>query len=147
MDIVTKQRRSEIMGRIGGKNTKPELLVRRHLHGEGFRYRLHPRDVPGRPDIVLKKHRAVILVHGCFWHRHASCKYAYSPKSDVDKWTKKFQRNVERDTEVMRLLRSQDWRVLTVWECALTRSPRPEVALRYISRWILSGRKTGQFPK
>jgi len=105
------------MSRIRGVDTKPELLVRSLLHRMGYRFRLHRRDLPGRPDIVLPKYRAVVFVHGCFWHRHRGCRYAYVPKSRKDFWKRKFARNVERDREVRHLLRKAGWKILVVWEC------------------------------
>ena len=96
-DILSKERRSWNMSRIRGSDTKPELLVRSLLHRMGYRFRLHRKDLPGRPDIVLPKYRTVIFVHGCFWHRHKGCKYAYTPKSRTDFWQNKFQGTVERD--------------------------------------------------
>ena len=105
------------MGRIRGANTKPERLVRSMLHRMGLRFRLHRKDLPGKPDIVLPKHRTVIFVHGCFWHRHRGCRFAYTPKSRVEFWTRKFEQNVERDRRACRVLRRQGWRVITIWEC------------------------------
>lgn len=117
MDLLTKERRSWNMSRIGGRNTAPELVVRSALHRLGYRFRLHRRDLPGRPDIILPKHKTVILVHGCFWHRHPRCQYAYTPKSNLTFWTKKFSGNVERDRQVRRLLRKAGWSVIVIWEC------------------------------
>ena len=117
VDIVDKAVRSRIMSGIRGKDTKPEMKVRRFLHAVGFRYRLHVRDLPGRPDIVLPKYRTVVQVHGCFWHRHAGCRSAAMPASNVEMWSAKFARNIERDREVERQLIEMGWRVLTVWEC------------------------------
>lgn len=117
MDGLTPEKRSWNMSRIRGVDTKPELLVRSLLHRMGYRFRLHRRDLPGRPDIVLPKYRAVVFVHGCFWHRHRGCRYAYVPKSRKDFWKRKFARNVERDREVRHLLRKAGWKILVVWEC------------------------------
>ena len=107
------------MSRIRGKDTKPEIAVRSILHRTGYRFRLHRRDLPGNPDIVLPKYHTVILVHGCFWHRHRGCKYAYTPKSRVDFWQKKFTENVERDKRNRKALRQEGWKVVVVWECEL----------------------------
>ena len=96
-DVFDTAKRSEIMSRIRGRDTKPELLVRRIAHGLGFRFRLHRRDLPGCPDIVFPKYRAVIQVHGCFWHRHPNCRFASSPKTRAEYWMKKFEGNVLRD--------------------------------------------------
>lgn len=117
MDRLTKQHRSWNMSRIRGANTKPEIRVRSLLHRMGYRFRLHRKDLPGKPDIVLPRHETVIFVHGCFWHRHPDCRFAYTPKSRTDFWQKKFRRNVERHTEVEAELHSQGWRVIVVWEC------------------------------
>ena len=118
-DTLSEKRRSWNMSRIRGKDTAPEKAVRSLLNQLGFRFRLHRRDLPGRPDIVLPKYRSVVLVHGCFWHRHPRCKYAYEPKSRVEFWQRKFRRNVERDREVREQLETLGWRVLVVWECEL----------------------------
>lgn len=108
------------MSRIGGKDTKPELLLRRALHALGLRYRLHGKDLPGKPDLVFPKHRAVVFVHGCFWHRHQGCKVATSPKSNIEFWQAKFSRNVQRDAANVAALERRGWRVFVAWECELT---------------------------
>lgn len=108
------------MSRIAGRNTKPELVVRSTLHRLSYRFRLHRRDLPGKPDIILPKHRAVVFVHGCFWHRHSRCKYAYTPKSNLPFWQAKFEGNVQRDRIAARRLRKLGWRVVVVWECQTT---------------------------
>ncbi len=105
------------MSRIRGTNTKPEVRVRSMLHHMGYRFRLHRKDLPGKPDIVLPKYETVIFVHGCFWHRHPDCQFAYTPKSRVEFWTKKFARNVERHSEVESELVALGWNVVVVWEC------------------------------
>lgn len=99
------------------------MLVRRYLHAQGFRYRLHTRELPGSPDLVLPKYRVVIFVHGCFWHRHAGCRFATQPASNTEKWTAKFQNNLERDAKNVAALQTTGWRVLVVWECELKREP------------------------
>ncbi|MBT6053390.1 MAG: DNA mismatch endonuclease Vsr [Candidatus Scalindua sp.] len=119
MDILTREKRSWNMSRIKGKDTKPEKIVRSALHKEGFRFRLNRKDLPGKPDIVLPKYKSVILVHGCFWHRHPRCKFAYNPKSREKFWQKKFSDNVERDKAVKKELRKIGWKVIVVWECEL----------------------------
>ena len=121
VDVVDKATRSRMMSGIKGGNTRPELVVRRALHAAGFRYRLHATDLPGRPDIVLPKYRAVILVHGCFWHRHAGCRFATSPDTRRDFWADKFARNVERDARTRQALRAGGWRIATLWECGVRR--------------------------
>lgn len=116
-DIVTPEHRSKIMSMIKGKNTKPEMLVRSACHELGLRFRLHRKDLPGKPDLVFPKHRLCILVHGCFWHRHLGCKYAYTPKSRLEFWLPKLARNVERDLDAQRALIALGWRVVIIWEC------------------------------
>lgn len=118
MDHLTKERRSWNMSRIRSRDTKPERIARSVLHHLGFRFRLNSGDVlPGKPDVVLPKYKTVIFVHGCFWHRHHRCRLAYIPKSRVSFWTQKFTATVLRDKKMQRKLRSQGWRVVTVWEC------------------------------
>ena len=117
MDIVTPARRSEIMARIQGRDTVPEVVVRRTAHRLGFRFRLYRKDLPGRPDLVFPRYRAVVFVHGCFWHRHDGCRFAYTPRSRVRFWTEKFRQNVARDRRTEDALRSLGWRVLVIWEC------------------------------
>ncbi len=117
MDTLSPERRSWNMSRIRSRDTKPEVVVRSLLHGMGYRFRLHRRDLPGRPDIVLPKYKIAVFVNGCFWHRHEGCRYAYFPKSRTDFWTAKFRDNVERDHRQREELRNLDWRVVTIWEC------------------------------
>ncbi|MGE0125419.1 MAG: very short patch repair endonuclease [Vicinamibacterales bacterium] len=117
MDRLTKARRSWNMSRIKGRDTGPELAVRSVLHRLGFRFRLHRRDLPGRPDLVLVRLRVVIFVHGCFWHQHKGCRFAYKPKSNAAFWLSKLASNVERDRINVRELKALGWNVLTVWEC------------------------------
>ena len=121
-DVFTKEKRSWIMGRVKGANTKPELVVRRWLHAHGFRFRLHRADLPGKPDIVMPKHHTVVFVHGCFWHGHPGCKHADLPASNHEYWEKKIGRNITRDRKRRRELRKLGWRVITIWEC-FTRDP------------------------
>jgi DNA mismatch endonuclease, patch repair protein len=129
-DRIDPTRRSANMARIRGKNTVPELRVRSALHKLGFRFRLHRSDLPGTPDIVLPKYRTVVLVHGCFWHRHLGCKYAYTPKSRVQFWQKKFADNVERDQHALDNLGLAGWRTIVIWECETRDSAELEVLLR-----------------
>ncbi len=117
MDILSREKRSWNMSRIRSRDTKPELIVRRLLHRLEYRFRLHRRDLPGSPDIVLPKYKTVIFVHGCYWHRHEGCRYAYNPKSRVDFWQEKFRQNVMRDRKARRELEELDWQVQVVWEC------------------------------
>lgn len=119
MDIVDTATRSRMMAGIKGRNTRPEMIVRRFLHANGYRFRLHRRDLPGSPDIVLPRFKTCIFVHGCFWHRHEGCRYATTPKTRTDFWQAKLAHNVERDARVRCALRADGWRVLTIWECEL----------------------------
>ncbi|AZO21575.1 DNA mismatch endonuclease Vsr [Mesorhizobium sp. M1E.F.Ca.ET.045.02.1.1] len=118
VDRLRGEQRSRIMARVGQKNTAPELFVRHALHAAGLRFRLHRRDLPGSPDLVLPKHRMVVLVHGCFWHGH-NCPRGRRPRSNVEFWTPKLKRNMERDQVVRTKLEALGWRVVIVWECAL----------------------------
>jgi DNA mismatch endonuclease (patch repair protein) len=117
MDIVSQATRSRMMSRIRGRDTKPELVIRKAAHALGFRFRLHRRELPGSPDLVFPGRRKVIFVHGCYWHRHAGCRYAYSPKSNTEFWHAKFKQNVARDAKVVAQLRRQGWSPLIIWEC------------------------------
>ncbi|WP_332815978.1 very short patch repair endonuclease [Ramlibacter sp.] len=128
MDTLTPAERSERMGRIRGQDTKPELLLRRALHGLGLRYRLHVKALPGKPDIVFPKFRTVLFVNGCFWHRHAGCKVANTPKTNIDFWRAKFQANVDRDQRNIVRLQELGWRVLIVWECETNTPVKAEEA-------------------
>ncbi len=121
-DILTKAKRSWNMSRIKGKDTKPELLLRRLLHRRGFRFCLHDKKLPGRPDIVLPRYRTVIFVNGCFWHRHSGCRYAYTPKSRQEFWSSKFEATVKRDKEKKEKLKKEEWNVIVVWECELKKN-------------------------
>jgi DNA mismatch endonuclease (patch repair protein) len=122
MDIVDSATRSRMMSAIRSRDTVSEIVVRKALHAAGLRFRLHRRDLPGSPDIVLPKFRSVVFVHGCFWHRHSGCRYSTTPASNVDFWRQKFAANVQRDRSQQRALRKEGWRVFTVWECE-TKSP------------------------
>lgn len=117
MDTLSKEKRSWNMSRIKGKDTKPELIVRSLLHSMGYRYRLHQKNLPGKPDLVFKKYRTVIFVHGCFWHRHKGCKFAYEPKSRQEFWQRKFLENEARDIKNQSTLGNLGWKVLVIWEC------------------------------
>lgn len=119
MDTLSSEKRSWNMSRIRGANTKPEIIVRSMLHHMGYRFRITDKALPGKPDIVLPKYRSVIFVHGCFWHRHPGCKYAYMPKSRMDFWSRKFDENVTRDKNILLLLKNADWLPIVVWECEI----------------------------
>lgn len=122
-DVVDKATRSRMMSGIRGKNTRPELFLRKGLHALGFRFRLHVKDIPGKPDIVLPKYRALIVVHGCFWHGHG-CRYCKTPKTNTDFWQEKIQGNRLRDELTLHRQLDFGWRCLVVWECAVRRSQR-----------------------
>ncbi len=111
------EQRSRNMSAIKSKNTKPEIKVRKLLHSMGYRFRLHSKDLPGSPDIVLPKYKTVIFVHGCFWHRHENCKYASTPKTRKEFWNKKFTENKKRDSEIQEKIKILDWRSVVIWEC------------------------------
>lgn len=133
-DPLTPTARSALMSRIRGVDTKPELAVRSLLHRLGYRFRLHRRDLPGTPDIVLPKHATVVFVHGCFWHRHKNCKGATTPKTHRKFWRDKFESNIIRDARNRRDLRKLGWRPLIVWECELHNPGRLERKLERLLR-------------
>ena len=120
MDIVSPEKRSQMMAGIKGKNTRPEMLVRRLVHGMGYRYRLHRNDLPGSPDLVFPRLRKVIFLHGCFWHRHHGCRFAYTPKSNIQFWLQKLESNTQRDARALKSLDGPGWDVLVVWECEVS---------------------------
>lgn len=122
-DIWSKEKRSEVMAKIRSKDTKPEILLRSLLHKNGYRYRLHKKGLPGRPDIVLLKHETVIFVNGCFWHHHKGCQDGRIPKTRPEWWEAKIERNINRDKKTHRQLRALGWRVLVVWECEVKKNP------------------------
>ena len=137
-DFLTAPERSIRMSRIKSRDTKPEVVLRRSLHRLGLRFRLGGASLPGRPDIVLPKHRAVVFVHGCFWHRHEGCRVASTPKSNTEFWTEKFERNVKRDARVIEELNSLGWRVIIVWECELGSKDRLATTEARVAKEILS---------
>ena len=137
--------RSALMSRVRQKDTTPEILTRKALHRLGYRFRLHRKDLPGRPDIVLPRHDAVVFVHGCFWHRHKGCKLAYPVKSNKAFWNKKFADNTRRDREACRKLSELGWNVIVVWEC-LTRSASKHELGILLESAIRSDRKFIEFP-
>lgn len=118
-DIVSPEVRHRMMAGIRSKNTKPEIVVRQWLHRQGYRFRLHRKDIPGTPDVVLPRHQALIFVHGCFWHHHESCRYGYTPATRTEWWTAKFEKNRLRDINVMEQLKASGWHVLVIWECEI----------------------------
>jgi DNA mismatch endonuclease (patch repair protein) len=133
VDNLTKEHRSWNMSRIRSSDTGPERIVRSALHNLGYRFRLHRRDLPGKPDIVLPRYRTVVFVHGCFWHRHSKCKFAYEPKSRLRFWNDKFSGTIKRDREAVEKLKLLGWRVLIVWEC---RTKNPSALVRALRKGI-----------
>ncbi|MDD2594749.1 MAG: very short patch repair endonuclease [Bacteroidales bacterium] len=121
-DILTLEQRHQCMSHIRGKNTKPEMIVRHALHSAGFRYRLNVHTLPGTPDIVLRRYRTVIFVNGCFWHGHRGCRFATTPKSNIDFWKTKIRNNQLRDEATVQYLEVLGWKVVTIWECQLKKS-------------------------
>lgn len=138
-DIVDSETRSRMMAGIRGKDTKPELALRRSLHALGFRYRLHAKGMPGKPDLVLPKFKAVIFVHGCFWHRHPGCRYASTPATRPEFWASKFGANVARDRAARSALLLAGWRVATIWECAMRSETGVAAARDIVAGWLQSG--------
>ncbi|CAH14375.1 TPA: DNA mismatch endonuclease Vsr [Legionella pneumophila] len=118
-DKITPEHRSRNMAAIKNKNTRPELEVRSYLFKNGFRYRLHRKDLPGKPDLTLTKYKTVIFINGCFWHRHTGCKLAYTPKSNFEFWEQKFRKNVANDLKKLKQLKMLGWKVIIVWECEI----------------------------
>lgn len=121
-DVHSKEIRSYNMSQIKGKNTKPEILVRKYLFSKGFRYRLNVKDLPGKPDIILPKYRTVIFVNGCFWHGHKGCKYFVTPKTRTEWWIEKINRNKQNDSKNIRQLRRNGWKIITIWECKIRKN-------------------------
>jgi DNA mismatch endonuclease (patch repair protein) len=146
MDIVSPKTRSRMMSGIRGRNTQPELYVRSLLHHSGFRFRLHRRDLQGCPDIVMPKYKAIIFIHGCFWHLHQGCKYVKMPSSSIKFWTEKLNGNRQRDLQNIDHLLSTGWRVLIVWECTIRANHGSELA-EEIALWIHSSEKFAELPK
>ena len=132
-DVHDKKTRSFNMSRIRSKDTKPEILVRKYLYSEGFRYRLYDRKLPGKPDLVFPKHKTVLFIHGCFWHGHAKCRYFVIPKTRTWWWLEKINRNKEADRKNVRLLRALGWRVLTVYECKLRPTKRDKTLVQIVA--------------
>lgn len=118
-DVHTKEIRSKNMAAIKSKNTKPEMLVRRFLHANGFRYKLHDKTLPGKPDIVLPKYKTVIFIHGCFWHGHKNCKYYVVPKTRTEWWLNKINGNIANDKKAVSALKKDGWKMIMLWECNL----------------------------
>ena len=146
-DTVTRETRSRIMASVRRFGTRPEMVVRRALHRDGFRFRASDRSLPGSPDLKLSRYNAVIFVNGCFWHRHKGCRYATTPKSNQDWWSAKFAGNVERDAEKIRELLERGWRVMVVWECAVRKEGSGrEFAMEQLVEWIRGNDNVGMIP-
>lgn len=139
-DIVDKATRSRMMSGIRGKDTRPEVLVRKALHALGFRYRLHNKSLPGKPDLSFPKYKAVIFIHGCFWHGH-SCRYFKVPKTRTDFWQDKINSNRLRDAQQLVQLQQAGWRVLIVWECATRKNKTlpNDMLINCIANWLIMG--------
>ena len=137
-DFLTPQERSERMSRIRSKDTSPELALRCELHRLGLRYTLKNSRLPGKPDLVFPRYRAIVFVHGCFWHRHAGCNIATTPKSNTPFWQAKFERNVDRDRRVIRELAGQGWRIYVAWECDLQSRTRAKATAEHIAQLVRS---------
>lgn len=145
-DVVDPRTRSRMMAGIQAKNTNPEVVVRKSLSGLGYRYRLHRRDLPGVPDLVMSGRRIAVFVHGCFWHSHKNCKFVKAPKTNAEFWRAKLGKNVTRDIRSVTSLRAMGWRVLVVWECA-TRGEATARLPAALSRWIEGDAPSGEIPK
>ncbi len=130
MDRHTPEQRKRNMSAVKSKNTKPEILVRKALHAMGYRFRLHVKELPGKPDIVLPKYKTVIFVNGCFWHRHEGCKYASTPTTNVDFWEAKFKENTTRDKQKTVLLESDGWKVVVLWTCEIKKEDELKARLQ-----------------
>ncbi len=141
VDIYSKTKRSGIMSKISGKETKPEVLVRRYLFSKGFRFRKNVANLPGHPDIVLPKYKAAIFVHGCFWHGHSSCSKSKLPATRTEFWQAKIGRTIERDKEKIDEMSILGWRVAVVWECSLKNKSLLESAIKELEKWIKSNEK------
>ena len=138
-DFMTPKQRSKAMSKVRGYNTKPEKLVRSHLHRQGFRFRINSPNLPGKPDIVLKKYNAIIFVHGCFWHNHKGCKKSKLPDTRNEFWKNKIAGTVMRDQRNISDLTNQGWRIAVVWECGTKKKDDLENIIRKLSKWIIEG--------
>lgn len=147
IDIVNESTRSKMMAGIKNKNTKPELIVRKALHATGFRYSLHDKNLPGKPDLVFPKYKAVIFIHGCFWHQH-NCHLFKWPKTRSEFWKTKITGNVERDRRQIEELKNQGWRVLIIWECRLKGKLKDplETLISDVKTWLLHGNNFMEIP-
>ena len=135
VDIFSKKKRSEIMSKIGPKNSKPEILIRKLAHGMGYRYRLHGEDLPGKPDLVFPKYKKVIFVHGCFWHGHEGCKRSTIPETNETFWRKKITKNIDNDVKKCKELIELGWDYLVIWQCEI-KSKNVEILKRRVSDFL-----------
>lgn len=133
-DVHSKRIRSYNMSQIRSKNTKPELIVRKALFAAGFRYRLHDKKLPGKPDIVLKKYKTIIFVHGCFWHGHKKCRYFVVPKTRTKWWLNKINTNIVNDVKAVKALRKEGWSIINIWECDLKKNKTDTTLLKVLKR-------------
>ncbi len=139
-DIYSKSKRSDIMSKISGKETKPEILVRKHLFSEGFRFRKNVKDLPGKPDIVLPKYKTIVFIHGCFWHGH-TCKRGALPETNQEFWKEKIEKNVERDNRNISELKAKGWNVIVIWQCEIKNAELQNIRLKHLSQEISSSYK------
>lgn len=144
-DIVDKATRSRMMSGIHSRDTRPEMLIRKALYAQGFRYRLHDKTLPGKPDLVFPKYKAVVFIHGCFWHGH-DCRFFKVPQTRTDFWLAKIAGNRQRDERQLALLRQAGWRVLLVWECATRKRGHLsfDMMIDYVRNWLIMGTCTAQ---
>lgn len=140
MDTFTKAKRSLIMSKVKSTETKPEVLVRKYLFSQGFRFRVNVKSLPGSPDIVLAKYKTVVLIHGCFWHRHSNCKHATLPKSNIEYWQQKISKNRVRDESTLKKFITLGWQVCTLWECELNSKAKMDATLPQLSEKIKSNK-------
>ena len=144
-DIKSPEKRSRNMSAIKRADTKPEIYIRKLLFNSGYRYRLQVNTVPGHPDLWMKKYNVAVFIHGCFWHRHKGCKQAYTPKSKIDFWTNKFEKNIRRDQEVLEQLKERNVRCMIIWECTIRQAQKkngdPEKLKADIEQFLLSDRQ------
>src|SRR5258706_9509989 len=146
VDVFDRATRSRVMAAIRSRDTTPERVLRSFLHSRGFRFRLHVRDLPGRPDIVLARHRVAVFAHGCFWHRHTSCALAATPSTNKAFWKKKLEGNRARDQRQIAALRAGGWRVAIFWECGARKGNVDVRAAKALEKWIWRGGAYKEFP-
>lgn len=141
-DVLTPVQRHDCMSKIKGRDTKPEMKVRSWLHRNGYRFRVQKSDLPGKPDIVLKKYNLVIFVNGCYWHRHPGCKYTTTPATNTEFWQKKFNQNVSRDKLCIEKLEACGWNTLVIWECQVRNDTFSQILVDYFSNYRIEKQRT-----